>query len=86
MLRSNLAVAPMVAALTLITTLGGGSSAGPDHQGDHHGDLSATIRYTEYGIPHVVAKDYGGLGFGQGYAAANDNICGIEQAMLTVSA
>ena len=47
---------------------------------------SATIRYTEYGIPHIVANDYQGLGFGQGYAAARDNVCAIEQAMLTTSA
>lgn len=29
------------------------------------GGLTATIRYTEYGIPHIVAKDYPGLGFGR---------------------
>ncbi|HWO67832.1 MAG TPA: penicillin acylase family protein [Umezawaea sp.] len=47
--------------------------------------LSATIRYTEYGIPHVVATDYRQLGFGQGYAAATDNACSLAQTMLTTS-
>lgn len=46
---------------------------------------AATIRYTEYGIPHVVATDYRQLGFGQGYAAATDNMCSLAQTMLTTS-
>ncbi|SDX27454.1 acyl-homoserine-lactone acylase [Amycolatopsis xylanica] len=44
------------------------------------------IRYTEYGIPHIVAKDYESLGYGQGYAAARDNLCAIEETALTTSA
>jgi acyl-homoserine-lactone acylase len=52
---------------------------------DHRDALSATIRYTEYGIPHVVARDYPSLGFGQGYAAAKDNACAIGATMLTTS-
>lgn len=47
--------------------------------------MSATIRYTEYGIPHVVARDYTGLGFGEGYAAARDNLCAIANGMVTAS-
>lgn len=49
------------------------------------GGLAATVRYTEYGIPHVVATDYRRLGFGQGYAAATDNACSLAQTMLTTS-
>jgi len=46
---------------------------------------SATIRYTEYGAPHVLAKDYPGLGFGEGYAAARDNLCAIANGVVTLS-
>ncbi|MFI0356915.1 penicillin acylase family protein [Actinomadura sp. 9N407] len=46
--------------------------------------MSATIRYTEYGIPHIVAHDYTGLGFGTGYAAAKDNLCVLAQGMVTL--
>ena len=28
------------------------------------------IRRTSHGIPHITAKDYGSLGFGEGYAFA----------------
>ena len=46
--------------------------------------LSATIRYTEYGVPHVIANDYASLGFGTGYAAAKDNLCLIAQGVVTL--
>lgn len=39
------------------------------------GDISASIRWTEYGVPYVKADNYESLGFGVGYAFATDNIC-----------
>lgn len=45
-----------------------------------------TIRYTEYGIPHIVASDYEGIGEGYGYAVAKDNICVLADMYLTVDA
>ena len=33
---------------------------------------SAEITRTEYGIPHIVADDWGSLGLGQGYAYSQD--------------
>ena len=36
---------------------------------------SADIVWTEYGIPHVVAQDWGGLGYGIGNAFAQQNFC-----------
>jgi acyl-homoserine-lactone acylase len=37
--------------------------------------LSAEIRRTEYGIPHIKADDWKDLGYGFGYAYAQDNYC-----------
>lgn len=45
---------------------------------------SAQIRRTEYGIPHVTAKDYGGLGYGYGYAFAQDNLCVMASWVVTL--
>jgi acyl-homoserine-lactone acylase len=45
---------------------------------------AATIRYTEYGIPHIVASDYAGAGFGQGYAAARDHLCTIVEGAVSM--
>jgi acyl-homoserine-lactone acylase len=47
-------------------------------------ELSATIRRTSYGIPHIVAGDWASLGFGYGYAFAQDNICTIADSYVTV--
>ncbi|NEA28128.1 penicillin acylase family protein [Actinomadura bangladeshensis] len=47
--------------------------------------MSATIRYTEYGIPHITARDYAGLGYGTGYAAAKDDLCLLAQGVVTLS-
>lgn len=37
--------------------------------------LSAEIRRTEYGIPHIKADDWASLGYGYGYAYSQDNFC-----------
>ncbi|RZS41269.1 acyl-homoserine-lactone acylase [Herbihabitans rhizosphaerae] len=51
---------------------------------DGHG-LSALIRTTEYGLPHIVARDYAGAGFGQGYVAARDHQCVIGEGMVSLA-
>jgi acyl-homoserine-lactone acylase len=38
-------------------------------------ELSAQVVRTEYGIPHVTADDWESLGYGIGYAYAQDNFC-----------
>ena len=50
------------------------------------GTYEADIRWTEYGIPHITADDLGSLGFGNGYAAARDNLCVIAEDVVTVNA
>ncbi|QSY48627.1 MULTISPECIES: penicillin acylase family protein [Streptomyces] len=46
--------------------------------------LSAVIRYTEYGIPHIVGKDYASLGFGSGWAQAKDQVCVLADGFVTL--
>jgi acyl-homoserine-lactone acylase len=47
---------------------------------------SADVRWTDYGVPHVEARDHAGLGYGIGYASAQDNLCELADRMLTVTA
>jgi acyl-homoserine-lactone acylase len=47
------------------------------------GVYRATIKRTKHGIPHVVAKDYGSLGFGHGFATAETSICSLADTLLT---
>ena len=42
----------------------------------------ATITRTEHDIPHIVAEDWGSLGFGSGYAAAETSICTLADTVL----
>ena len=81
----------VVAAVALLATTAGlpATAAEPqDSQGRHeqlsHGGLSAVVRYTEYGIPHIVAKDYKSLGFGTGWAQAADQVCTLADGFVTV--
>lgn len=46
--------------------------------------FKATVRRTSLGIPHVKADDLGGLGYGYGYVFAEDNLCILEEEILTV--
>jgi acyl-homoserine-lactone acylase len=48
--------------------------------------LKATIHRDGHGIPHIEAADFRGLGFGYGYALAEDNICTIAESYVTVRA
>ena len=56
---------------------GGGSSppVAPVATPEPEPTYQATIRRTEFGIPHIKAEDWGSLGYGYGYAYAQDNFC-----------
>lgn len=45
----------------------------------------AEIVRTDYGVPHVTARDFRGLGYGQAYAYAQDNLCLIADKIVTVN-
>ncbi|MFE2329830.1 penicillin acylase family protein [Streptomyces sp. NPDC059385] len=47
--------------------------------------LSAVIRYTENGIPHILAQDYAHLGFGTGWAQAADQVCVLADGFVTLA-
>ncbi len=49
------------------------------------GGYSAKIRRTAYGAPHIKAADFGSLGYGAGYAAAEDNFCDFAERAVTVN-
>src|SRR5947208_2182253 len=53
---------------------------------DPSSGMWAEIRRTQYGIPHILAHDWTGLGYGTGYAFAQDNICTIADTYVTVDA
>ena len=45
----------------------------------------AEIRRTGFGVPHIVAANERGLGYGIGYAYAQDNLCLLANEVITVN-
>src|SRR5215472_14219126 len=81
-----------VTVLAAIAALVGGATAPalasrpPAAHGPAAGQLTAKIRYTTGGIPHILAHSWAGLGFGYGFAFAKDNICTMANDYVTVEA
>lgn len=44
----------------------------------------AEIRWTQYGIPHITAKDWGSLSYGEGYAFAKDHLGSLADQVIRV--
>ncbi|MFG2917132.1 penicillin acylase family protein [Kitasatospora sp. NPDC048298] len=66
----------------LLTALVPGAAQAADSETDR-GGWTARISRTEYGVPHVLAHDFGGLGYGYGYAFAQDNLCQLADQVVT---
>ncbi|WP_405539894.1 penicillin acylase family protein [Streptomyces sp. NBC_00075] len=92
--RTRRFVVTAVALLTATTALPAATAqsrqqqaaeaAQASQQHPSQGGLSAVIRYTEYGIPHIVAKNYANLGFGNGWAQAADQVCVLADGFTTL--
>ena len=50
--------------------------------GDTTDRYEASIRRTSFGIPHIQAADLGSLGFGEGYAQAEDHLCTVADQVV----
>ncbi|MFD4247409.1 penicillin acylase family protein [Streptomyces sp. NPDC058525] len=73
------------AALLATTAAIPQAAAAAGDTGPSGGGLSAVIRYTENGIPHILARDYAHLGFGTGWAQAADQVCVLADGFVTVA-
>jgi acyl-homoserine-lactone acylase len=47
------------------------------------GHYAAEVRRTAFGVPHIKAANEAGLGYGVGYAYAQDNVCVLAEAIVT---
>lgn len=81
-----LAAAIVASAVVLVTSGSGQDRAVAAPSPPPAGTLHATIRRTSHGIPHILADDFAGLGYGYGYSLAQDNICVIADSYVTVDA
>jgi acyl-homoserine-lactone acylase len=80
---ARLALLALLVPLLVLLAPGGvvqAPAAGADEE------LTAEIRRTAHGIPHITADSIAGIGYGYGYAFAQDNICQIADSYVTVNA
>jgi acyl-homoserine-lactone acylase len=76
----------VAAAAGIIAALMAGQVFAERDPAEPQGKFSAEIRRTAFGVPHIKAGDMGGIGYGFGYASAEDNLCDIADRMLSVRA
>ena len=50
-----------------------------------HGSNQVTITRDRAGIPHIRAANFAALGYGEGYAFAQDNLCTLADDIVTVN-
>lgn len=48
-----------------------------------HKNYRAEIRRTNMGVPHIKADSWGDVGYGYGYAQAEDNLCSLADGFLS---
>jgi acyl-homoserine-lactone acylase len=68
--------------------LAGGLAAlllAPAAEADARKRTEATITRTTYGIPHIKAETWQGVGYGVAYAYAEDNLCLLAEEFATVA-
>lgn len=85
-------LASLVVGLTAALP-GGPASAGPHPNPaatastaiDRALSYEAVVRRTAGGVPNISANDYASMGYGTGYAMAEDNVCAISDLVITFS-
>jgi len=75
MRHSSLAISAAAASLALL-----GSAASHENEPKLHYEVQ--VQRTSFGIPHIQARNWGSLGYGYGYAFAQDNACVLAREAL----
>src|SRR5438105_2997989 len=73
---------PSGAAVTASSAAAGPTSASEHPQARKH-HYRAVIRQTKHGIPHIKGKNFGDIGFGSGYMAADASACTLLDTLIT---
>lgn len=68
-----------VSALAFAVLAGCGSSSSSSNK------MEATISYTKHNVPHIKADNYKGLGYGIGYAQAQENLCTLSEQIMRIN-
>lgn len=82
-LVSVVSMVSMASLMSLTTSAFAQSITGDDADTVSSRNYQADIRRTSLGVPHIKAASWGDLGYGYGYAQAEDNLCTMADAFLT---
>ena len=82
----RLRAATMLAAMAALVAVAAPPALAARSHGPAKARLVAVIRRTAYGVPHILAHGWASLGFGYGYAFAQDNLCTMANDYVTVEA
>src|SRR5687768_9704609 len=83
MVRLGVRAVAVGAAAVVLAALAGPP---PAVASGHGSQLRAKIQRASYGVPHITADSFAGLGYGVGHVQAEDNICVIAERVVTVDA
>jgi acyl-homoserine-lactone acylase len=70
--------------VAVVTGACGGPRTAPRPDHEAAAGYQATVRWTSFGVPHVIADGLGDLGFGQGWAAARQHLCRLADQFVRV--
>src|SRR4029077_20930153 len=73
---------PFVGVLLPLLLLAAACTLDGRRDGSAASAYDVTIRRDAYGVPHIVAADFGSLGYGEGYAFAQDHACTLADQVL----
>jgi len=80
--RSVRAIAVLASAALVLAAAPANAASAPPGPARH--ELSAVIRRTTGGMPHILARNWTSLGYGYGFAFAQDNLCTMANDYVTV--
>ncbi len=84
--RATFPVILITITTSLLAACGGGRvEGGAELRPSSRNALHAEVRRTDYGIVHVKAEDYAGIGYGYAFALAEDHLCRVADNYVTVS-
>src|SRR3954462_9333939 len=72
------------AVIVVLTAVSPAQAATPATVRDTGSPLTATIQRDDHGIPNITGDNFADIGFGYGYALAQDNICELAETYVTV--
>jgi acyl-homoserine-lactone acylase len=81
---ASIVAAAAIVVLTAASPASAATSATVRDAGGAGGPLQATIRRDDHGIPNIIGNNFADIGFGYGYALAQDNICELAETYVTV--